>query len=158
MTDTALTPMQQALLQRFDAISAALSDGVKSATAQLPDIAQQLVMMGRVRSTIAEGVAVILILAGAAMLRYIYFSTGNPHATWKVQHDKWEEDCIHGKALYDDEPEEPSVPGSAVVLTGASILSILVGAIAFSVNLSDFCLSWFAPKVYILQQLKEMLA
>jgi hypothetical protein len=110
-------------------ILGAISDGVAQAkdfaVEQLPDIAQQYILLGRAWETIAFSISV------AAVVGLIY-------GVVKI---------AKSQSMYDDERWT-----LAILTAGAAFLALLIAIH----NLKDFLLVWFAPKLYLIQGLAQL--
>jgi len=139
MTD-AISPMQQELLNRADAIfnsiGAAISktsdlvmEGGKAVVDQLPDIAMQYITYGRAYNTwcILFGAALIVLVC---MLTYKMF--------------------VSPKPIY----EIPS--GVYVISACITLISLCVGLITFLSHVSPFLMVWFAPKIWLIKEIANL--
>jgi hypothetical protein len=110
-------------------ILGAISDGVAQAkdfaVEQLPDIAQQYILLGRAWETIAFSISV------AAVVGLVY-------GTVKI-----------AKSQNIDDSEQWVM---ALMVGGAAFLSLLIAID----RLKDFLLVWFAPKLYLIQGLAQL--
>jgi hypothetical protein len=126
-----LTPMQQELLNRADSIFVAMKDAAVAAKdfamEQLPDIVYQLIMFERAFLTITVFLPFIFIPLFVVM----FFKTSNENN---------EGACI----LYGF---------TTLFLFIASFISF----ISMIANFKSFLMVWFAPKIYLIQYLTELL-
>lgn len=123
---SALTPMQQALLDRVDQIFASIGQAGHAVAQQLPDIAVQYIAYGRAVNTVWVVLPLLVFILAC-------------WACWSVG--------IKNK--YDLQGDEEGV---AWLGAGLGITALIF----FLCNLSDFILVWFAPKVYLIQQVNEL--
>lgn len=145
MAAAELTPLQQALLQRLDSVATQVKS---AATAQLPDLAQQLIVMGRVRETLVMLCSVGLLALAGWLLWYARTRADRytrAHHKWAAQRPReWD--------------TEPTSPEGRCFAAGCGVAAcVFFGIILASVNFTDFCAAWLAPKIYVLHQLKELL-
>jgi hypothetical protein len=110
-------------------ILGAIFDGVAQAkdfaVEQLPDIAQQYILLGRAWETIAFSISV------AAVVGLIYVTVKIPKSQIIEIDAKW--------AL-------------GILTAGAAFFALLIAIH----NLKDFMLVWFAPKLYLIQGLAQL--
>lgn len=127
--------LQGKLVEVLDSIQAATAKAGDFAISQLPDIAQQYVMYGRVRSAI--GAIVFLLLAGALLLvaRWAY---KNP---WNTSPFSWDRD----KKRSDSNEMAMVVP--PIIAVGIVITTVL----------SFDYLVWLAPKVWLIKELATLI-
>jgi hypothetical protein len=111
------------LVEIIGSIQSATAQVGDFAVSQLPDIASQYIMYGRVNESIAIVIAVALFLFGIRSIRLLM-----------VKMDEMKEAAAFLHFV------------SAIGGTG-------VGLLAFAINISSFCLVWFAPKVWLLKAL-----
>jgi hypothetical protein len=136
-----LTPLQQALLDRADSIMDSLSATVSKASAfasdQIPDIAFQYVAYGRASLTTYMCLGITLFCIGMWLcirvaLQDVY-KQGTIKTYWGLE---W---C---------QPRQFAM-GSGVVAT-------VVGAVVSLVNLSNVIMVWFAPKVWLINEIARL--
>ena len=132
-----LTPLQQALLDRADAImdsmSAAVSKASSFAADQVPDIAIQYVAYGRASLTTYTVIAVILLITGfwLSVRVGIMNSRGYPENSYN----------------WDDRRT-----GGVVAGVPCSLLGIAV----FLHNLSNLIMVWVAPKIWLINEISHL--
>lgn len=135
---SALTPMQQALLDRADSIFASIGSTMSKASdivsQQVPDIAVQYVAYGRASATVFE----IAILGLLAFGVWLFYCVG----------------CRNVFELKDCYQEDPHAVRIASWVIGG-ILSIC-SLIATLCCLPNLIMVWFAPKVYLLNEIVEL--
>lgn len=123
------TELQGKLVEILSSIQVAASKTADFALEQLPDIAQQYVMWGRVTMTLTSGISALLF----GLCAYYLFST-----------------YMRGRR---DEPlhevEIPVMIGSFIV----GLLSFLSWALSFSETL----MVWVAPKVWLLKEIASLI-
>lgn len=131
-----MSEMQQELLQRADAIFAKIAEAATAATdfaaAQLPDIAYQYIAFNRAYITFAI-VSSIIIWVGFQVFMIKY----NNKQAIKNYDKRWSAD--------------EGVP----YVIGTIILTILCGD-AFFGNIKDFFMVWFAPKIFLITNIVQM--
>jgi len=126
--------LQTQLASILASIQSAMAASADFAMAQLPDIAQQYVLYGRVRSL---WVTAVLLAFSAALLYLSWWAYKNPWntSTWEFERDRKRSD-------------------SNVLLIA---LPAAVGGLILLVRLLTFqWMLWFAPKVWLLAELARM--
>lgn len=127
-----LTPMQEELLSRADSIFATMKEAAMAAKDfamdQLPEIVQQLILFERVYLTCIVLAPIILLPLFVAL----WFKTSNT--------DSYKSEAI----LF----------GAGTIMLGASSL---IAFISMLVNFKSFLMVWFAPKIYLIHYLTELL-
>lgn len=126
--------LQTQLASILASIQSAMAASADFAMAQLPDIAQQYVLYGRVRSL---WVTAVLLAFSAALLYLSWWAYKNPWntSTWEFERDRKRSDS---NVLL-------------IVLPAA-----LGGGILFACLINFPWLLWFAPKVWLLAELGRM--
>ena len=126
--------LQDKLIQVIDSIQAATGKASDFALEQLPDIAQQYVLYGRVKSAVTF---VVMLLISAVLLKYAHWAYKNPWNTSPFSIDK------------DQKRSESNL---------FAIFSSVVFGLIFSIlAVTSFnFLVWFAPKVWLLRELVGM--
>ena len=124
----ALTPLQQALLSRADAIMDSVGKTVDKASQfaadQVPDIAMQYVAYGRASTTVHLVIGVALLILSLLMwFRWL--------------------------------PRSNSDECKAGLFFGGIIISIMGFAVTV-VNLNTFIMVWFAPKIYLINEIARL--
>lgn len=137
MTTTTLTPIQTELLNRADAIFDSVAKTVNQArdfaVDQVPDIAVQYLMWGRGSLTVYVIMALILIIVGLWL-------------TVKIS-------LLNSRNL----PSSPSEPHFIRFIAGFSGVVLLVaGMIIILVNLNQFLMVWFAPKIWLITEMVNL--
>lgn len=132
-----LSPMQQELLNRADAIMRAVGDAVSKtadfAKEQVPDIAYQYVAFGRASETIYILLALALLTVGL----YLLVRVGLMNSRNLPNHyGGWNE----GRML---------AVGVGIPISFFSFIGVLV-------NLKGFLLVWFAPKIWLIQEIVHL--
>ncbi len=126
-----LTPIQAALLERADGILSAIGGAMgKAGTAvvdQLPDVAHQYIMYGRTTSTLGVLCGLMFMAFGAWLIRRLIASP-----------DKFTDEGI-----------------AFSIIIG--IISLGVGFATLGCNIDGFIMSWFAPKIWLLTNLVELI-
>lgn len=152
MTDTAqavasaassasnLSPMQTELLNRADAIFSAVAAGVQKAGAfvadQVPDIAYQYVAFGRAYNTLWLLVGIALIIFG--IWAAVKFGVNNHYQL--------------PNSSYANEPH-----GFRILAVAFGCFGVVFGFMMFAVNVKDALMVWFAPKVWLLLELANLI-
>jgi hypothetical protein len=108
------------------AIQTGVEKSVGFAQEQLPDLAQQYILFGRVNETLTVGLLVI------AALMFSVFSVRN----WKAK--SFEEH-------------------NAFLMATCAFSAIIMSLVAAS-HLSDLLMVWFAPKIWIITQIKSLIS
>lgn len=136
-----LSPMQQELLNRADSIFETLKQGAivakDFAMEQLPDIAQQYILFNRVFLSFVELLPFISLL----LIWLFYFLCCKEH----------------NRRINAGEPET----GAEILFNigcGASCIAFIITFIAACVNFKDFLLVWFAPKIFLIQTITELVS
>lgn len=118
-----LSPIQQELLMRADSIFKTLGEAATKAydvaSTQLPDLAVQYVLYGRVSATTIIVLALLAIIASVHYTKK-YFAESN---------------------------------GTILVIT--EVTGILSAAVII-INLPNFLLVWFAPKIWLMQEIVHL--
>lgn len=126
-----LSPIQTELLKRVDdifaAIGAATKTAVNAAQTQLPDLAKEYVAYGRLSATVLE---VVLLLA---MIGCVYLGIRAQRYINKT--NDWDYFPLH-------------FPGAIV----GGFCSIF-----FFCHISNLLMVWFAPKIWLLLEIKSLL-
>jgi len=129
-----LTPMQEELLSRADSIFATMKEAAMAAKDfamdQLPDIVHQLIVFERVYLTCIVLAPIILLPLFIAL----WFKT--------TKIDAYENDGII--ILF----------GAGTIMLGVSSFLAFISMLA---NFKSFLMVWFAPKIYLIQYLTELL-
>ena len=142
---TGLSPMQEELLKRADAIFASIGDAVSKASdvavqagqvvaKEVPDIAFQYIAFGRAYHTMW----VVLALVGL----FICYK-------WFLQAGLW-----NSKNIEDYDRYTWGAPRIALTVAGAA--SGIFGLVAFFANIKDAVLVWAAPKVWLILEIAEL--
>ena len=138
MTEKTLTPMQQELLNRADAImdsiGSAINRGTEFVQGQVPEIALQYVAFGRVYETTIMAISITIFMVGLWLV--VNVACRNTF--------KFKDDCVglwHTNRLVG-------------LMLGLFPLSI--GLIAIASDLKSFILVWFAPKVWLLMEITKL--
>lgn len=131
MSDSKLSPMQEEIFRRIDGIFSAIASTVERAgqfaAEQLPDIALQYVAFGRAHSTLTIALSVLIpVLCWFFTTRFI----------------KTHEDPFNTE------------PG--FVYVAVSLIATGVSMMAFFINIKEFLLVWFAPKVWLIMEIAEL--
>ncbi len=120
-----LSPMQQELLSRADAIFMAIADATKNAVdfakVEIPEIATQYIHFGMAYNTFIILVAILLAVFGA----------------WSLV-----------KGLKDEYNGE----GKFII----GLVCLLVGWFTILGNIKEFLLVWFAPKIWLIQNIVHL--
>lgn len=138
MTAETMTPMQQELLGRADAIFASAGRAVGKATEfaseQVPDIAMQYIMYYRMWNSVVVAVCLTLVIFSSWLTISVCFK--NKYKLKDSSGGDWHDARNWG----------------IILGTVASIFSmlLLVG------NLKSFILVWFAPKVFLIEQMVHL--
>lgn len=139
MTEKTLSPMQQELLNRADAIMAsigsAVNRGAEFVQGQVPDIALQYVAFGRVYETVIMAISIMVFMVGLWLV--VNVACRN---TCKFKDDVV--GCWHNYRLVG-------------LLLG--IFPLSYGLSEISANLKSFILVWFAPKVWLLIEISKLI-
>jgi hypothetical protein len=126
-----LSPMQQELLNRADAIFSAMADAASKASSfvaeQVPEIALQYVAFGRAWLTTLVVISILCVIVSAILFRWL------------------------AKNGLDDSP----LPFS--VFFGMCV-SFVLGLVLILNNLKDFLLVWFAPKVWLITSIAQLVS
>ena len=140
-----LSPMQEALLSRADAIFAAIGETVSKASdvaisagqavaKEIPDIAFQYIAFGRAYHTLW----IVIALFGL----FVCYK-------WFLQVGLW-----NSKNIEDQDSYTWGAPRIAMTIVGA--VSGAFGLIAFFVHIKDTVLVWAAPKVWLILEIAEL--
>jgi len=128
---TELSPMQKEMLSRADNIFNSISETVSKATAfaqdQIPDIAYQYVAFGRAHMTIL----MVLSVVAFAVALYLFF-----------------------KFIFVKEHTPNGGVEVAAFISGAGFA--VAGGIIFFTNLTQFLMVWFAPKIWLIQSIVNL--
>jgi hypothetical protein len=131
MADTKLSPMQEQLLQRADAIFSSISNTVAKATdfagEQIPDIALQYVMFGRAYTT------AIVLGSIAFIIGYMIFLYKN-------------------RTVINDD----STTGLLFITTIFGAIGSLVASMMALFNFKEFVLVWAAPKIWLITEIVKL--
>ena len=132
-----LTPMQQELLNRADTIFETLKQGAivakDFAMEQLPDIAMQYIVFNRAYLS-------FLIILPLFFALFVWAS----YTHW----------C---KAEKNYQGYDFSFPMFFFFVTGlASLIGTVVSFISVMVHFKDFLMVWFAPKIFLIQTITEL--
>jgi len=134
-----LTPLQQQLLDRadaiFDAVKNATEKAVDFAATQLPDIAIQYITFYRTVYTVQLAIGLILFIFGL----YCIFRVGI-FDSWKRGKDKW--------GYWADFRQGAM---------GMGVISTLVGFLITIFNFRDTVMVWFAPKIFLINTISELI-
>ena len=132
-----LSPMQQEMLNRADAIFTSIGNAVSTTTEiakeQLPDIAIQFIIFSRAYLTFIEVLFTIALIVGV----WLFINVGVRN-TRKM------------KDYYGD-----WAGGRYTASIFGGILSLMSFIVVF-VNLKQFMLVWFAPKIFLIQSLVQL--
>ncbi len=124
--------LQNKMVEILDSIQGAMKSGSDFVVTQLPDVAQSYIAFGRVWLTFVVALLLIVVIAAAFVsLRYGFFGKD------KNQYGGWTDDR-HWAAL---------IP----------LMPITFGGAALIINLRELMLVWFAPKVWLLQEIAELI-
>lgn len=126
-----LTPLQQEIFNRIDPVlewikSTAISTGEFLKT-EIPDVAYQYILYGRVKSSILVLLSIILITVGITLL-YKLINVGFEYRATPRQ----------------------------VIGTIAGIVSSVVGILVFLANIETLIIVWTAPKVWLLREITTL--
>jgi len=131
MADTKLSPMQEQLLQRADAIFSSISNTVAKATdfagEQIPDIALQYVMFGRVYST-------------ALVLGSIVFIIGYMIFLYKNR-----------ESINDDK-----ITGLVFTTTIVGAAGSMIASMMALFNFKELVMVWAAPKIWLITEIVKL--
>jgi hypothetical protein len=134
-----LSPMQQELLHRADAIFASVGKAVEKAgnfaAEQIPDIALQYVAFGRAIESSYMAIGVLLFLTGLYLL--VRVAVMDSRKMGITGYDTWADGRV-----------------GAVV---SSIPMIIVGFMTMMINIKAFFMVWFAPKVWLILELVHLI-
>ena len=138
MSKETLSPLQTELLSRADAIFASISTAVGKATdfaaVQIPDIAMQYVTFGRAYSSIVILVAIVILLIGLFLI--VFVAIKNCYKIPSCYYGSWGD----GRT-------------SALIFGGGFVF---VGFTLFAINMYDFLMVWFAPKIWLITELVKL--
>ena len=133
-----LSPLQHELLARADSIMASISTTVDKASnfaaEQVPDVALQYVAFGRASTTAYVAIGLLILLVGLYLV--VRIGLMNSRKMPDVYTGSWAEE--RGISLF------------------FGIFISIVGAVTFLSNLSIFLMVWFAPKVWLLQEIVHL--
>lgn len=132
MSDSKLSPMQEEIFRRIDGIFSAIASTVERAgqfaAEQLPDVALQYVAFGRAYSTM------VIVLSVLIPTLFWYFTA------------RFVKTC-----------ESTSVDKEAVsAWIVVSIMATGFCMLAFFINIKEFLMVWFAPKVWLIMEIAEL--
>lgn len=138
MTEKTLTPMQQELLNRADAImtsiGGAINRGAEFVQGQVPDIALQYVAFGRVYETVIMAISIMVFMVGLWLVVNVAcrntYKFNSEYGNWHVNR-------------------------FVCLLLGLFPLSF--GLMEISANLKSLILVWFAPKVWLLIEISKLI-
>lgn len=144
-----LSPMQQELLNRADAIFASIGAAVSKASdaaiaaggavaREVPDIAFQYIAFGRAYNAVIMAVAFALIV----MCYHLFFRVGMKNA--------YNIDDV--RSYYG-----PQWGGRRIFYAIMGAASGVVGGIVFLVNIKDTVMVWAAPKVWLMLEMVELI-
>lgn len=142
--DDGLSPMQREVLERVDSIFGAISNTVNKAgeltakggevlSEQLPDIAYQYVAFGRAVSTAAILLGIVL--------------------TWIGYHLFWNIACRNSRNLPDELYEWHNGRVFSLIV---GLIGIVAGFLTTVFNTKGFLLVWFAPKLWLILEIIEL--
>lgn len=139
MTQETLSPMQQELLSRADAIFASVGKSIETAVdfgkEQLPDIAYQYLAFSRAYISLASIIEFIIMIIGLWLIINVGIRD-----TRKLGMDKWNADWVASRY--------------SIVIFGFFIA--LISMIMFFSNLKPLLLVWLAPKIFLIQGMVEL--
>jgi hypothetical protein len=138
MTTEKLSPMQQEMINRADSIFASISESVSKVSdfgkEQIPDIAYQFILFNRAYITFAEVIGVaFLVLAYYLVIRV---AIQDSHKLGLDFLDEW--------------------VGARTVACIAGVLFAFVGLLNIALNMKMFFMVWFAPKIFLIQELVNL--
>jgi hypothetical protein len=139
-TETAanLSPIQTELLRRadsiFDSVAQTVNQAKDFAAEQIPDIALQYVSWGRGYLTAYMVIATILLIVG------IY---------WLIRIS-----ILNSRNLPNDRYHEPHTVRILSGLGGG--IMICASTITILINLKEFMMVWFAPKVWLITEIVKL--
>lgn len=136
MSEKTLTPLQQELLNRADAImdsiGGAVNRGAEFVQGQVPEIAMQYVAFGRVYETVIMAISITIFMVGLWLV--VNVACRN---TYKFEDDyHWHTNRV-----------------GALIL---GLISLSIGLIAIAENIKSFILVWFAPKIWLLMEIAKL--
>ncbi len=138
MTEKTLTPMQQELLNRADSIMdsmvGAINRGAEFVQGQVPEIAMQYVAFGRAYETVNMAIALSIFMVG--LWSVVNVGCRN---TYKFKDDyagNWHTNRFVGLML--------------------GLFPLIGGLITIAENLKSFILVWFAPKIWLLMEITNL--
>jgi hypothetical protein len=138
-TKEPLSPMQQELLNRADEIFKAASNAVATAAEfgkeQLPDIAYQYITFSRAYISLTSFIAFACMLVGLWLLVNVAIRD-----TRKLGLDYWESWVFARYAA--------AIAGTAITIIAATL---------FFVQLKSLLLVWFAPKIFLIQGMVDLI-
>lgn len=131
-----LTPLQAELLSRADSIFDSIGKSVEKASTfaseQIPDIAMQYVAFGRASSSVFLAICFLMFIVGSWLLiRVAVMNSRKYPESWAL------DDRRVGAAL-----------------AGAPLM--IVSFIAMIISLNSFLMVWFAPKVWLINELAHL--
>jgi hypothetical protein len=134
MQEKVVETVSQVSAESLKQIMEWIRQGVETAKEQIPQVANEIVRYGRIKET-------IYIIALPIAVFLLCLLTVKLFKTWK-----------HGDEYCIDSEEMIGLFGSLFIAAGVVILSL-----AFLFEIEPFLLAWFAPKLYVLNYLKEFL-
>lgn len=133
-TKESLTPLQRELLDRADSIFAAMKDAAivakDFALEQLPDVAQQLILLERVHLSIIFLLPFLFLLILVLGLRYCDKSEDSPRTNFVAFIE---------------------------AVTFVSVVATLFSLVGMLLKFRDFLVVWFAPKIYLIEYLTALI-
>lgn len=137
MTEKTLSPMQQELLNRADAIMAsigsAVNRGAEFVQGQVPEIALQYVAFGRAYETALMVISIMVFMVGLWLV--VNVGCRNTYQ-FKNEYGQWHINRLVGLML--------------------GLFPLSFGLLAISVNLKSFILVWFAPKIWLITEIARL--
>lgn len=139
MAQETLSPMQKELLNRADAIFASVGKSIETAVdfskEQLPDIAYQYLLFSRAYISLASLIEFIIMGIGLWLIINVAIRD-----TRKLGTDKWDRDWA----------------GTRHVAIVSGFFITVFSMILFFSNLKSLLLVWFAPKLFLIQGMVEL--
>lgn len=133
-----LSPIQQELLRRADSIYDGIAATVNKATTfageQIPDIAFQYVAWGRGYLTAYMIIALVLFVSGLWL-------------AWRIG-------FFNSRKLRDD--YQGDWHGARIMSCIGGIIIMGIGFIVMLNNLKEFIMVWFAPKIWLIQEIVHL--
>lgn len=135
MTKETLTPLQQELLGRADAVFASIGTAVGKATdyaaVQIPDIAMQYILYYRVYLTSVIVIALLVLIVQ------------------QVLSIRWLNKALKDKATWDKD-------GYILIYGVLTLITSLATLLPTFSNFKDLLLVWFAPKVFLIEHMVHL--